>query len=441
LKYRKSIILTIILLLGLIIIIIFKSKLLIPFINFTVLLLLSLYLWSAIKNRFGKLHKLVKLSFSILFWLPLFIVVTASIALLYSTLDDWPPFLRVYFVGGLFTYIVSLIFPILFLFIADIVRWIQMLFASNKKNIERKDQLSGKGISRKKFLVNTGLSLGGIALGTMGFGMLHGNYNFKIWNHQLHLRRVPKALQGLRIVQISDMHLGTWVSDKPLKEVVEYINGLKADLVFFTGDLVNSRTSEAFPFTETLAKIDAKHGVYASLGNHDYGHYHKWSSKEEEDKNWTDLLKFYDNIGWTLLRNENRKVEYNNSIIQIIGVENWSHNTRFPRLGDLDTATDTQDNFDLNLLLSHDPTHWEHKVKGFKTPMDITFSGHTHGFQFGIESELFRWSPAQFVYKHWAGIYKDDAGEKILNVNRGIGAIGFPGRVGIRPEITFIELV
>ena len=439
-NFRKTVILIIILILGFFTVRYFNSNLSLPFFNFSILLLISFYLWSALSVRINKQKSFLKVGLIVLFWLPLATIIIASIALLYSTLDDWPDFLRVYFVGGLFAYIFSLIFPLSFLFISDIIRWVQILLASKKNSKNRKDPVQGNPISRKKFIVNTGLSLGGLALGTMGFGMLHGNYHFKIWHHKLSLNRVPDALKGLRIVQISDMHLGTWVSKDPLQEVVDYINELQADLVFFTGDLVNSQTSEAFAFADTLAKIKSKHGIFASLGNHDYGHYHKWNSKSEEEKNWNDLISFYKNIGWKLLRNENEKVIINGKEIQIIGVENWSLNPRFPQIGDLNKATDRNSNSDLNLLLSHDPTHWDQKVKQFDIPIDITFSGHTHGFQFGIESKLFRWSPAQYIYKHWAGIYKDDNKEKYLNVNRGIGAIGFPGRVGIRPEITLIEL-
>ncbi len=412
-----------------------------PYLNFSILLLISIYLWTAVSDRINKQKPFLKYSLTVLFWLPLVIVVMASIALLFTTLDDWPNMLRVYFVGGIFTYIFSLIFPVLFLFISDIIRWVQLFFLSKKNNTDRKDPIKGDPITRKKFIVNTGLSFGGLALGTMGFGMLHGNYHFKIWRHQLAVKRAPDSIKGLKIVQISDLHLGTWVSKSPLEEAVEYINELEPDLVFFTGDLVNSMTEEAFAFSDILQKIKAKYGVFASLGNHDYGHYHKWNSKLEEEKNGDDLLLFYKKIGWKLLRNENEKIQFNGARIQVIGVENWSMNPRFPQIGDLNIAFDADYNSDINLLLSHDPTHWEKKVKQFPSTIDITFSGHTHGFQFGIESTWFRWSPAQYIYKHWAGIYEDETKQRYLNVNRGIGAIGFPGRVGIRPEISLIEIV
>jgi len=410
-----------------------------PYINLSVLLLLSIYVWTAIRKKTQSIPRFFKYLFTLLFWFPVIAVSISSVILLISPLDDWPAFLRVYFVGGLFSYVVSLLIPVLFLFIADIVKWMEILF--KKSNDHRTDKVKGNQVSRRRFIVNTGLSLGGIALGTMGFGMLHGNYAFKIWRHRLKIAELPNSLSGLKIVQISDFHLGTWVSKNPLTEAVEYINDLKADLVFFTGDLVNSQSAEAFPFAEELSKIKSRYGIFASLGNHDYGHYHKWASPQEEKKNWDDLIDFYKNIGWTLLRNENETIHIKGSPINIIGVENWSINPRFPQVGDLDKAVEGIPFSQLNLLLSHDPTNWEEKVKHFRLPMHITFSGHTHGFQFGIESSLFRWSPAQYIYKHWAGIYADHQQKRYLNVNRGIGAIGFPGRIGIKPEITLIEVV
>lgn len=438
-KLRNTLLLLLILIVGFVLIRIYNPQLSIPYFNFAFLLLFSIYLWSAIGPKVAKLRTELKNLFSFLYWLPMALSTIASLALAFSSMEEWPVFLKVYFVGGLFTYVMSMLIPVLFLFFADIVRFMEVLWKKN--NDKRVDQVNGEGISRRKFLVNTGLSLGGLTLGTMGFGMLHGNYDFKIWRYGIQLTKLPNALKGLKIVQISDFHLGTWVSKKPLIEAVNYINELEADLVFFTGDLVNSMTEEAFPFTEELAKVKSKYGIYASLGNHDYGHYHNWANKEEENKNWTDLMDLYKNIGWKLLRNENELLEINGQRVHIVGVENWSLNSRFPRLGDLDKATSGIESSHLNLLLSHDPTHWEQIAKKHPVPMDITFSGHTHGFQFGIESKIFRWSPAQYIYKHWAGLYQDDSSEKYLNVNRGIGAIGFPGRVGIKPEITLVELV
>ncbi|OYT17671.1 MAG: hypothetical protein B7C24_01345 [Bacteroidetes bacterium 4572_77] len=440
-KYRKHILISLFLLISFLLIRIFKADFSIPFIDFSILFLLSIYIWGALKAKLVSLNKSLKLVFTLLFWLPFLLITIASFALLFYPLNLWPPFFRVYFIGSLFSYITALLLPLLFLFMADIIKWFQMLLASKKKRNTRADQLEGKPISRKKFLVNTGLSLGGVVFGTMGFGMLHGNYHFKIWRHQIAIPNLPKALRGLKIVHISDLHLGTWASKEPLERAIQYINNLRPDLVVFTGDLVNSKTEEAFPFQEILSKIKAPQGIYASLGNHDYGHYHKWKNQAEENENWNNLLMFYKNMKWELLRNENKFLNIKGEKIQIIGVENWSKNPRFPQIGDLNKAYNNQHNSALNLLLSHDPTHWDEIVESSNKPIHITFSGHTHGFQFGFESSLFRWSPAQYMYPHWAGIYHNSNKSKYLHVNRGIGAIGFPGRIGIRPDISLIEIV
>ncbi|MBN1650898.1 MAG: metallophosphoesterase, partial [Bacteroidales bacterium] len=255
---------------------------------------------------------------------------------------------------------------------------------------------------------------------------------------KLKIKNLPFDLNGFRIVQISDFHLGTWVSKEPLIRAVEEINALKPDLIFFTGDLVNNITEEAFPFFDELAEMKAKNGIYTVLGNHDYGKYHHWESKEEEEANFDELITFYDNLNWKLLRNAHEVIHLNDADLVIAGVENWSINPRFPQLGDLDKAMHGVPDSCVKILLSHDPTHWEAEVLKHNQHIDLTLSGHTHGFQVGIETSFFRWSPAQYLYKHWAGLYAEN--DRYLYVNRGIGAIGFPGRIGIRPEITLIEL-
>jgi predicted MPP superfamily phosphohydrolase len=439
LKLRYILIILVIFLIGFVLIRMFAPNLSIPYFNFAFLFIFSIYIWGAIYPKIYTLRSLPKNLITFFYWLPMLASALASIVLIFRPLDDWPDFVRVYFIGGIFTYVMSMLIASVFLLLADLISMVERII-DKVRTLQQQGGVHTRPKSRRKFIVNTGLTLGGLTLGTLGFGMLRGNYDFKVWKHTISSSRIPDSLRGLKIVQISDFHLGTWVNKKPLIEAVNAINKLNADLVFFTGDLVNSMTEEAFVFKEELSKIRSKYGVFASLGNHDYGNYYNWNSKEEKEKNWTDLLNFYEEIGWKLLRNEHELLEINNSRINIIGVENWSLNPRFPQYGDIQKATEGIQASDLNLLMSHDPTHWDMKVKDFELPIDITFSGHTHGFQFGIESKLFRWSPAQYIYKHWAGLYKNESAEKFLYVNRGIGAIGFPGRVGIKPEITVIEL-
>jgi len=249
---------------------------------------------------------------------------------------------------------------------------------------------------------------------------------------------------GFRIVQISDIHLGSWVSKNELKEAVTIINDLKADVVFFTGDLVNYSTEEAYPFEQILKSVQSKYGVYSILGNHDYGDYKRWSSKEAKARNMEEMFDFYKHLGWKLLLNENQVIEIEGEEIAIIGVENWGSMSRFQKYGDIEKAIAGVEDKPVKLLLSHDPSHWELIISKYRTTIDVTFAGHTHGAQFGIEIPGMRWSPAQYIYNYWAGLYSllnpitND--KQYLYVNRGIGAIGYPGRVGILPEITVVDL-
>ncbi|HKK10641.1 MAG TPA: metallophosphoesterase, partial [Bacteroidales bacterium] len=267
-------------------------------------------------------------------------------------------------------------------------------------------------------------------------------YDFKIWKHRVSLPNLPQSFNGFRIVQISDMHLGTMATENSLKEAVRMINELKPDVIFFTGDLVNYATSEAFRFQHVLADLEAKHGIYATLGNHDYGDYKKWDSAEEKQENMEDLYDFFRDLRWKLLNNENDVIEMNGEQIAVLGVENWSAYPRFPKRGDMKKALKDVGSVPVKLLLSHDPTHFSSEVVQSYPEIDIAFAGHTHGMQFGIEIPGVKWSPAKYMYKHWAGLYEDTRHGKpqYLYVNRGLGVIGYPGRIGIMPEITLMEL-
>ncbi len=408
----------------------------IPFLLTTVLLLLHFYVWSAVKSRLNGLKQVQQVLVVFVFSLPVILLFSGIIALFAQAIDKWTPFFRIYFIGLIFTFIVSLLLPVFFIFLADILRFFQLVI---RWLSPKEKQKPIESISRKKFLVNTGLGLGGLVLGSMGFGMLHGNYHFKKFRANIKIKNLPKSLQGLRIVQISDFHLGTWASKEPLIRAVEQINALDADLLFFTGDLVNNKTDEAFPFFEELQKLKAKKGIYCILGNHDYGNYQHWNTKAEKVENFEQLLDFYTRLNWKLLRNEHELLHFGELPLLIVGVENWSSNNHFPRLGDLDKALADAPDSVVSIVLSHDPSHWDAKILKHPRKIDLSLSGHTHGFQVGIENAYFRWSPAQYIYKHWAGLYRDE--EQYLYVNRGIGAIGFPGRIGIRPEITLLELV
>lgn len=292
--------------------------------------------------------------------------------------------------------------------------------------------------SRSAFLAKTGIILGALPFITLIYGIVRNRYRYKVFRETVKLENLPDSLKGLKIVQISDIHSGSFDQIDPVRRAVELINKEEADLVFFTGDLVNSIASEMTNYIDVFSEIKAKRGVFSVLGNHDYGDYHNWSSVEEKKANLDTLKGIHRQMGWDLLLNENRILEVNEEKIAVIGVENYSASAHFPKYGDLAKAYQGAENMPLKLLLSHDPSHWESQI--LDTDIDLTFSGHTHGMQFGIEIPgWFKWSPVKYAYKQWAGLYQ--TGKQYLYVNRGLGFLGYPGRVGILPEITVIELI
>jgi predicted MPP superfamily phosphohydrolase len=324
-----------------------------------------------------------------------------------------------------------LVFPILLI---DDVRRLGA-FVFNKIGIAGAEPYN---LSRSKFMTSFGWILGSIPFLSLTYGMIRNPYRYKIRREQIKIDGIPQGLKGLKIVQISDIHSGSFTFKDPVKRAVELINQEKADLVFFTGDLVNNKSEEMLDYIDIFDKIEAKKGVYSVLGNHDYGHYNSWS-EEDRLKDLEQLKQIHRQLGWDLLLNEHRTVQHNGENIGIIGVENYSAHPRFPKYGDLEKACQDCSPVGVKLLLSHDPSHWLDQVVPSFQDIDITFSGHTHGMQFGIEIPgWFKWSPVQYVYRQWAGLYQN--GKQYLYVNRGLGFLGYAGRVGILPEITVVEL-
>ena len=270
------------------------------------------------------------------------------------------------------------------------------------------------------------------------FGMIWGGYWLHIHRTTIVLPNLPARFEGLKIVQISDTHLGTFGSTKFIERAVERINNEKPDVIFFTGDLVNNRAKEAIRFIEHLKRLSAPHGVFSILGNHDYGDYVKWPSAEAKDANLLELETIHRELGWSLLLNEHFVLKNDTDSIALIGVQNWGHAHNFPKYGDLKKATDGLVDTPIKLLLSHDPSHFNEIVIKEWKDIDLTLSGHTHGGQFGIELGSWKWSPVQYAYKKWAGLYS--VGTQHLYVNRGLGMLGYSGRVGIWPEVTVLTL-
>lgn len=292
-------------------------------------------------------------------------------------------------------------------------------------------------ISFRKWCLVPGATLGIGLFIAFGMGMLRGRTNVKVFREKVAIAGLPDAFDGLRIVQLSDLHLaGFYNQPAHVSGIVEKVNSLEPDMILFTGDMVHNFAEELDPFIEILNVLQAPLGKFAVLGNHDYGRYFSWESAEEEEANLEGVKEQVRNAGFDLLLNEHRTVSRNGGSLEIVGVENWGK-PPFPREGDLQKALAGTDPGLVKILLSHDPSHWDLQVRG-KAPVALTLSGHTHGMQFGFEIGDFRWSPSRWTYEHWAGLYGENG--QYLYVNRGLGYTGFPGRVGIRPEITLLEL-
>lgn len=403
------------------------------------LFLADLYLWTSVSKQIFSYRKWLKSLVVFIYWLPLIMVIGLMVASIFVPIIDWNDQFRTFLLGLILIFYAAKILPVVFLILADIVRVIDRIFALSKK--EEREKIEEGGITRSKFLQYLGFISGGLVLGTMFTGMFKWVYDFKVFEHKIKLTNLPADFEGMKIVQISDIHLGSWNLIKPLEEAVAMINEMEADLILFTGDLVNFSTNEAYRFEETLAKLKAKKGVFATLGNHDYGDYVTWPTEADKERNLQDLFDFFKRIGWRLLKNENEIIASPSGKLALIGVENWGASPRFPKYGDIEKAMIGTEDAAVRLLMTHDPSHWDEIIVPNNYPIDLSMSGHTHGFQFGIETPGVKWSPAKWLYKNWAGLYQDEQSGRYLYVNRGLGVIGYPGRIGILPEITKFELV
>lgn len=293
-------------------------------------------------------------------------------------------------------------------------------------------------LGRRQFASKLALGLAAVPLGTMVWGIVKTAYDFKIHRPKIKFPNLPKAFDGLKIVQISDIHTGGLQGNHQLQKAFDLIKEEKPDIIFFTGDIVNNRSDEAFPYIPILSQLSAPLGVYSILGNHDYGDYEQWPNAEAKAENMRQMYALHQKIGWKLLLNENVVLEKEGEKIAVLGIENWGANLNFPKYGKLAEAAQNTEEIPFKILLSHDPSHYNAEVKDQHKDIDLTLSGHTHGFQFGVEIPGFKWSPSQYIYPQWAGLYPN--GSQYLYVNRGLGCLGYMGRIGIKPEITVITL-
>lgn len=292
-------------------------------------------------------------------------------------------------------------------------------------------------ISRKKFLSQIGIITASLPFVSLLFGVMKGRFAFSKRYTKLSFPNLPASFDGLKIVQISDLHLGSLNSNyQEMEEAVELINAEHPDIICFTGDLVNNFYEETIGWEKVFKKLKARHGKYSIMGNHDYGDYSKWPSTEAKAKNLAGIKGAHQRLGFKLLNNASLPININGEKIAMAGVENWGH-PPFPQYGNLSEASKGIEELPFKILMSHDPDHWDAEVIG-KTNYDLTLAGHTHGMQFGIDFKGFQWSPAKYKFKRWSGLYK--SANQFLYVNRGLGYLGMPARVGMPPEITILEL-
>lgn len=337
-------------------------------------------------------------------------------------------------------YMAHLVFGLLLVVFAGVDDVRRILFAILKFVGVRTntEPLAGLSLSRSTFLSQLGLGLAAIPAVGMIYGVARGGHRYQVLRRKIVLPNLPEAFEGYTIVQLSDIHSGSFFSRAGVQKGIDLINAQKADLVVFTGDLVNNIATEIEPWISYFKQITSPHGVYSILGNHDYGDYLQWESRLAKDQNLRRLKDNHARLGWELLLDEHRFLEKDGQKIALIGIQNWGAKANFPKYGNLPKAYAGTESAPVKILLSHDPSHWRAQVRPEYPDIDLMLAGHTHGMQFGIDSEVLKWSPVQYVYKEWADLY-EDAG-KFLYVNRGFGFIGYPGRFGIWPEITVLEL-
>jgi len=405
------------------------------FVPFITLVLISLdyYVWMAVKTAFKKTSTRTQQTAKFIFLGFTAFIILGIISYNMLPLHVWKNEIRLIFMSIVMISVFTKLSIIIFLVLEDVTRFFR--WGTNK--IRKKDP---SAISRHEFLSQAALAVGAVPAATFAFGILSGAHDYRIEKVSLKIPKLPKEFRGMRIAQVSDIHSGSFFNKTAVQGGVDLLMREKPDLAFFTGDLVNNEAKEVTDYFGMFSKIKAPYGVFSTLGNHDYGDYVKWKNPEAKKKNLTDLMKAHELMGWNLLMDENHIITESGEHLAIIGVQNIGIG-RFPWYGNLSKACTGTEDAGTKLLLSHDPTHWNAEVTKnakFKS-IDVAFAGHTHGAQFGVQIPGFeKWSPAKYIYKQWAGLYEEDGQQ--LYVNRGFGYLGYPGRVGMPPEITIFTL-
>ncbi|MEO5978461.1 MAG: metallophosphoesterase [Chryseolinea sp.] len=412
-----------------------KSRMMTLIVFSILFLLIDYYVFQGVIIASDRLPGMWKGIVRYAFWAP---TVLAILALIWWTFGDpyrYNASVRNWIITGLFGIYFSKLFAVLILFVDDLgrgVRWLASLFTR-----QNGEALPGEAINRSEFLAKTAMVAATIPFGAMTYGIISGAHDYRVRRVTVKLPNLPKSFDGMKIGQVSDIHSGSFFNKTAVKGGVEMMMREKPDIIFFTGDLVNNEASEVKDYINIFDKLRAPHGVFSITGNHDYGDYHHWSSDQAKARNFEDLIEAHRLLGFRLLMNENETITINDEKISVLGIENWGGG-RFAKYGKLDQAYRGSEESPVKLLLSHDPSHWDAQVRPLFPDIDLMFAGHTHGFQFGVELGNFKWSPSQYAYKQWAGLHQE--GSQYLYVNRGFGYLGYPGRIGMPPELTILEL-
>ncbi len=404
-----------------------------------VMLTLDLYFFQAVKNVSQNLSPKTKTIVYSIYWSITILAVIGFLLFVYTEQNYLGRKVRTYLFSIIIGLFLAKMVALVFFLVDDLrsgIQWIAGKLFFNNTDVDIMN--TENGISRSVFLSWLGIAAGTTLFGSLLYGFSN-QYKYQIKRVKLAFDNLPASFKGLRIVHISDVHSGSFMDKNAVQHGIDLILKENADLIFFTGDLVNDKATEMKDYMDVFNQLKAPMGVFSTLGNHDYGDYVQWPIEGvSKEQNLINLQKVHADLGWKLLMNEHVALEKNGEQIALLGIENWGAKARFPKYGKMDLAHAGTEKYPFKILLSHDPSHWDAQVKTTYPDVDLMLSGHTHGMQFGIDIPGFKWSPVQYVYKQWSGLY-EDAKQK-LYVNRGFGFIGYPGRVGVLPEITVIEL-
>ncbi len=404
----------------------------------SIMILLDFYVFSALQSVTASASEKTKNIIYILYWLVAALAVIGLIVFVFTDTTFMSKKVRTYLFATILGFVFAQILSSVFFLVDDVrraIQWIVQKTSTGNKNIANAE---GENIPRSVFLNWIGLAAGTTLFGSLLYGFTN-KYNYRVKRVKLAFDNLPEAFNGLKIVHFSDVHSGSFMNKKAVEDGVQKIIDENGDIVIFSGDLVNDRATEMKNYMNVFNKIKAPMGVYSTFGNHDYGDYVKWPYEGvTKEQNLVHLAEVHKQLGWKLMMNEHVVLKKDGDEIALLGIENWSAKARFPKYGNMKKAHVGTEKYPFKILISHDPSHWDAQVRPDYPDVDLTLSGHTHGMQFGVEIPGFKWSPVQYFYKEWDGLYEE--GKQKLYVNPGFGFIGYPGRVGILPEITVIEL-